>query len=49
MEDDFLIECIENEIESSNFDFKRDIYDFDIEKSKECLLQIVMQMEVNIL
>lgn len=31
MEDDFLIECIENEIESSNFDFKRDIYDFDIE------------------
>ena len=42
MEDDFLIECIENEIESSNFDFKRDIYDFDIEESKEDFLIDVM-------
>ena len=42
MDDDFLIECIENEIESSNYDFKKDIYDFEIQESKEDFLTDVI-------
>lgn len=38
MDDAFFIECIENETESSFFDFKRDIYDFSNLKSKEDFL-----------
>lgn len=38
MNDDYLIDCIENEIESGYFDFKKDIYDFTIQKCKEDFL-----------
>ena len=33
MDIEYLIDCIENEIESSNFDFKKDIYEKDSYKS----------------
>lgn len=36
--DDYLVDCIENEIENANFDFKKDIYDFTIQKCKEDFL-----------
>ena len=42
MDDYFLIECIENEIKSSNYDFKKDIYDFEIQESKEDFLTDVI-------
>jgi len=35
---EYLIDCIENEIESSRFDFKKDIYDFSIIESKQDFL-----------
>ena len=38
MNDDFLIECMENEIESSYFDFKKDLYDFSVSESKQAFL-----------
>lgn len=38
MNKEYLIECIENEIESSNFDFKKDIYDFTLPKNKQDFL-----------
>jgi len=42
MDDDYLIECIENEIESGFFDFKDEIYDFKILKKKEAFLTDVL-------
>ena len=42
MNKEYLIECIENEIESSNFDFKKDIYDFTNSKSKQDFLTDVL-------
>ncbi len=38
MDDEFLMECIENETENSFFDFKKDIYDFSILQNKEDFL-----------
>lgn len=38
MNKEYLIDCIENEIESSCFDFKKDIYDFSIIESKQDFL-----------
>lgn len=38
MNKEYLIDCIENEIESSRFDFKKDIYDFSIIESKQDFL-----------
>lgn len=38
----YLIECIENEIESSNFDFKKDIYDFTNTHNKQDFLTDVL-------
>lgn len=42
MNKEYLIECIETEIESSNFDFKKDIYDFAIAKNKQDFLTDVL-------
>lgn len=42
MNKEYLIECIENEIESSNFDFKKDIYDFTITQNKQDFLKDVL-------
>lgn len=39
---EFLIECIENEEESSIFDFKKDIYDFSNSKNKQDFLTDVL-------
>ena len=47
MEEDFLIECIENEIENSYYDFKKDIYDFSIQKNKEDFLVDVIAFANN--
>lgn len=44
MDIEYLIDCIENEIESSNFDFKKDIYDFKVQKSKQDLLIDVISL-----
>ncbi|MBR4671970.1 MAG: putative DNA binding domain-containing protein [Bacilli bacterium] len=38
MDDDFLIEYIEHEVENGCIDFKKDIYDFDVPKCKEDFL-----------
>lgn len=42
MDDEYLRDCIENEVESSCFDFKKDIYDFSIPKSKQDFLEDVI-------
>lgn len=42
MDDEFLIECMENETENSFFDFKKDIYDFSIPKCKDDFLTDVL-------
>lgn len=42
MEDTYLIECIETETENSYFDFKSEIYDFDIPKNKEDFLTDIL-------
>lgn len=42
MDSSFLIECIKNEIESSNLDFKKDIYDFNNSKEKQNFLVDVL-------
>lgn len=42
MEREYLIDCIENEVESSCFDFKKDIYDFSIQESKQDFLTDVI-------
>ncbi len=47
MEEAFLIECIENETENSYYDFKKDIYDFNIQKSKEDFLVDVISFANN--
>lgn len=38
MNDEYLIECIQSEIESGSFDFKKDIYDFSISENKQAFL-----------
>lgn len=47
MEEDFLIECIENETENSYYDFKKDIYDFSVQKNKEDFLVDVISFANN--
>lgn len=42
MDEKFLIECMQNEIENSYFDFKKDIYDFSLQKGKEDLLTDIL-------
>lgn len=38
----YLIDCIENEVESSSFDFKKDIYDFSNQECKQDFLTDVI-------
>lgn len=42
MDREYLIECIENEIESNNFDFKKDIYDFTVVQNKQDFLTDIL-------
>lgn len=42
MDIEYLIECIENEVECSYLDFKKDIYDFSIQESKQDFLTDVI-------
>ena len=42
MDNDFLIECIENEAENTYYDFKKDIYNFSEIKCKEDFLKKIM-------
>lgn len=42
MDDDFLIECVENETENGYYDFKKDIYDFKEQKCKEDFLTDIL-------
>lgn len=42
MDRDYLIDCIENEVEGSFFDFKKDIYDFSNQECKQDFLTDVI-------